>query len=268
LKNTPGEILKNHSCRALLAALALIFAATRAQAQFAGHPTAAMDGEWHFLAGLYGFFPAIEGSVSAKNFREVPIDVSFSQLWDHLEFNITGHFEARHDRFGLGMDLFYVHLAAPIVGPLGGFLNASVNLRQIIGEGFLFYRVARGSAEFPWSLDLTGSARVWNTNTRFQSDVTDLSGLTVTWVDGVGGLRVRIPLGSRLALLGQGDVGAGGAKLDWSASGDLAFAAGCWVLGAGYRSLNVEYDKNAGTSDRRLVNLQYNGPRAWVAYTW
>ena len=70
--------MKNHSCRTLLVTLALILAAARAQAQFPGHPNAAMDGEWHFLAGLYGFFPAIEGSVSARNFREVPIDVSFS----------------------------------------------------------------------------------------------------------------------------------------------------------------------------------------------
>lgn len=258
--------MRNHSYRTALAALALILAATRAQAQ--NHPTTAMDGQWHFLAALYGFFPAIEGSISTGNFREVPIDVSFSELWDHLKFNITGHFEARRDRFGLGLDFFYVHLGAPVVGPIGDFLNASVNLRQIIGEGFLFYRVAHGSSAFPWTLDVTGAARVWSTNARLQSDVTDRDGRTLTWADGVGGLRVQIPLGSRLALLGAGDVGAGGAKLDWSASGDLAFAKGCWLLGAGYRSLNVEFDKNRETADRRLVNLAYNGPRAWVAYTW
>jgi hypothetical protein len=251
----------------LMLVLALLLAAPGAQAQ--NHPTTAMDGRWHFLFGLYGFFPAIEGSVSTPPFSVgLPIDVSFSELWDHLKFNITGHFEARRDRFGLGWDLFYVHLAAPVEGPVAGFVDASINLRQIIGEGFLFYRVVHGPAEFPWTLDLTGAARVWSTNTRLQSDVTDGDGKTTTWVDGVGGLRVRIPLGSRFALLGAGDVGAGGAKLDWSASGDLAFAAGCWVLGAGYRSLNIEFDKDRGTADRRLVNLVYNGPRAWVAYTW
>jgi hypothetical protein len=265
--------LRNHPYRTLLVALVLILAATRAQAQYQGHPISAMDGRWHFLAGLYGWFPAIEGTVSTRNFSDVPVDVSFEELWDHLKFDITGHFEARRDRFGLGVDFMYVHLAVPVEGPIGEFVNASVNMRQIIGEGFLFYRVVHGPAGFPWTLDLTGAARVWNVNTRIESDVTDRDGKTTTFVDGVGGLRVRIPLGSRFALLGQGDVGAGEAKLDWSASGDIAFFAGCWVLGGGYRSLNIEYDKGPDFSmqeppTRRLVDLGYNGPRVWIAYTW
>ncbi len=86
-----------------------------------------------------------------------------------------------------------MHLGAPVVGPIGEFVNASVNLRQIIGDGFLFYRVAHGPAEFPFSLDLTGAARVWSTNARLESDVTDVDGRTLTWVDGVGGLRVTDP---------------------------------------------------------------------------
>lgn len=260
--------MRDHSFRTLLAALALILAATRAQAQAQGHPSTAMDGDWHFLAGLYGYFPEIQGRVSTVNFQSAPVDVTFEELWHHLKFNITGHFEARRDRFGLGFDFFYVHLGAPVVGPIGEFVDASVNLRQIIGDGFLFYRVAQGPAGFPFSLDLTGAARVWSTNARLESDVTDVDGRTLTWVDGVGGLRVRIPLGSRFALLGAGDVGAGGAKLDWSASGDLAFVAGCWTLGAGYRSLNIEYDRNHELGDRKTMDLQYNGPRAWIAYSW
>ncbi len=72
------------------------------------------------------------------------------------------------------------------------------------------------------------------------------------------------------ASLGRGDVGAGGAKLDWSASGDLAYRMGKgWLLGAGYRTLNVERDKaGAVVSERRLVDLSMRGPRLWILYTW
>jgi hypothetical protein len=81
----------------------------------------------------------------------------------------------------------------------------------------------------------------------------------------------KIPLGSRLILLGRGDVGAGGADLDWSASGDLAFRLGKgWVSGAGYRSLNVDYDKTGplGILERTVWDIGYNGPRMWIVYTW
>jgi hypothetical protein len=90
-------------------------------------------------------------------------------------------------------------------------------------------------------------------------------------VDGFGGLRVQVPLGSRLILMGRGDVGAGGADLDWSASGDLAFRLGKgWISGAGYRSLNVDYDKTGplGILERTVWDIGYNGPRMWIVYTW
>ena len=232
----------------------------------------ATDGRWHFAAGLYGFFPAIEGSLSTRNFDKVPIDVSFSELWDHLQMNLTGHIEARHDRFGFGVDLFYVRLAAPIPGQIPEFLNLSVNLRQFIAESFGFYRVAQGSGERPWTVDALGGVRVWDTNTRLEADldIVDPDGQTLAWADGFGGVRVQIPLHPRLSLLGRGDVGAGGARLDWSASGDLAFASGKgWLLGLGYRTLNIEYDKEGREGrTRRLLDVGYNGPRSWVVYTW
>ena len=229
----------------------------------------ATDGRWHFVAGLYGWFPAISGTVTTRNF-EVPIDVPFSKLWDNLKFNITGHFEGRRDQFGWGLDFFYVHLGAPVTGQIPEFVNASVNLRQFITEGFGFYRVAQGHGERPWTIDVLGGIRFWDVNARLESDINDPDGKTIDWVDGFGGARFQVPLFSKVSLLGRGDIGAGGAKLDWSASGDLALATGKgWVLGAGYRSLNVNLDK-VGTLgvDRRRFDVSMHGPRTWVAYTW
>jgi hypothetical protein len=252
-----------------IAALCVAAAPAFAQAPSAT-PAQAADGQWHYLVGLYGWFPAISGSLTVRPVGTVPIDVSFSDLWDHLKMNLTGHFEAGKGPFGFGVDAFYVRLAAPVVGEIPDHIGAAVNLRQFIGEGFGYYRLFQGGAEFPWKLEAIGGVRYWDTNTRLETDITNGTGKTVDWADGFGGLRVEFPLGDKLILMGRGDVGAGGARLDWSASGDLALRLGKgWISGAGYRTLNVDYDKAGELGvDRRLVDLSYSGPRVWIAYAW
>jgi hypothetical protein len=226
---------------------------------------------WHFVAGVYGWFPSIEGSVTTRDFIRVPIDVSFSELWDHLKMNLTVHAEAQKGRFGFGIDGFYVRLGADIERPIPELIDAELTLRQFIGEAFGYYKLAHGSGENPWALDLLGGVRYWNTNVRVDTDLGDTAGRTADWVDGFGGLRVQIPLGSCFVLLGRGDVGAGGADLDWSASGDVAFRlAKNWITGAGYRTLNVDYDKTGplGILERTVWDVSYEGPRVWVVYAW
>ncbi len=251
----------------VVAALALVTASATAQTP----PADATSGEpWHFVVGLYGWFPGIEGTLTVRDRPPLEADVPFYELWDNLKFNATGHFEARHGRFGMGIDAFYVHEGVAVEGQIPELLDASVNLRQFIGEGFGFYRVAQGRGPITWTVDLLGGVRYWDTNLRLQTSVTDGTGKTVNWVDGFGGLRVELPITPRLSLIGRGDVGAGGAKLDWSASGDLAFCLGKgWVSGVGYKRLDVDYDKSGATPlERRKYDLIYRGPRAWIAITW
>jgi hypothetical protein len=253
-----------------LFSLAMILASSPAGAQ-TPPPSTSDEAKWRFVAGLYGYFPAITGSATTEDFIQVPIDVSFSELWDHLKMNLTGHFEAQTGRFGFGVDAFYVRLGADIDGPIPELIDAEITMRQFIGEAFGFYQVAHGSGEHPWSLEAIGGIRFWDTNLRVDTSIGDTDGRTADWVDGFGGLRVQVPLGSRLILLGRGDVGAGGADLDWSASGDLAFRLGKgWISGAGYRSLNVDYDKTGplGILERTVWDIGYNGPRMWIVYTW
>jgi hypothetical protein len=249
-----------------VAALALVTASAPAQTPAAS----ATDEHWHFIVGLYAWLPAIEGTLTVRDRPPLHVDLPFWETYSNLKFNITGHFEARRERVGLGLDMFYVHLGVPLHGEIPQLLDASVNLRQYIGEGFGFYRVAQGRGPIPWTVDFLGGVRYWDTNTRLQTSVTDGSGKTVNWVDGFGGLRFELPITSGLSVLGRGDVGAGGAKLDWSASGDLAFCLGKgWVMGAGYKTLNVDYDKQGATPlERRKYDLVYKGPRAWIAITW
>ncbi len=253
--------------RSGMAFAAFILAATCATAQ---SPEATADGQWHFVAGIYGWLPSISGSVGIRSFPEVPIAVPFSALWDHLKMTASGHFEGGKDRAGFALDILYVRLATPVSGQIPGLLNAEINLRETIAEGFGYYRLFQASGAYPLKLELLGGVRFWDINTRLESDITNGTGKTIDWADGFGGMRVELPLGSKLILIGRGDVGAGGAKLDWSASGDLAYRLGKgWITGAGYRTLNVDFDKAAAAGgERRLVDISMNGPRFWISYTW
>jgi hypothetical protein len=258
---------------ALLAMVALPGAA-RAQAQ--GGPTSVMDGQWHFTLAPYMWFTGIKGDVSVKGLPAVPVDASFSDIWKDFDFGLAGRFQARKDRFGFALDFTYNNLgvpvaaSAPVLGPLG--LEADV--RQLFLEGLAFYRVASGGrVDKPALLDVLVGARY--TGTSSQLKATGSAGnqyagdkRDVQWVDALVGLRFRAPLGSRVALLGRGDVAGFGSKLTWNLEGDLALLVSeHWTLGAGWRHMDIDYDKGSGT-DRKLFDLAYDGPRAWFAYAW
>ena len=72
-------------------------------------------------------------------------------------------------------------------------------------------------------------------------------------VDALVGLRLRVPLGSRVSLLGRGDLAVNLSER--------------WALGSGWRHLDIDYDKGEG-SDPRVFGLAFDGPRTWVAYSW
>ena len=145
-----------------------------------------------------------------------------------------------------------------------------MELQQVIADGFGIYRIAQGSGANPWKLELLGGVRFWDVNTRLETSLGEGSGRTVNWADGIGGLRLWLPLTGCLSLVGHGDVGAGGAKLDWSASGDLGFRLSrLLVIGAGYRTLNVDYEKTGDvTTERRRFDISMHGPELWLLFTW
>ena len=40
-----------------------------------------------------------------------------------------------------------------------------------------------------------------------------------------------------------------------------------WLLGAGYRYMDIDYDEGE-TPERKLFKVAYDGPYVFVAYTW
>jgi hypothetical protein len=262
--------------RRVLAAALLLLAGSVAPARAqANRPTSAMDGRWHFSLAPYLWMSGIEGDVSAGPVT-VPVEASFSDLWEDFDFGLAGRFEGRKDRFGFGLDFTYNNLGAPVASaaPVVGQLGLEADVRQLFGEGFGFYRVAAGGREDnPAHLDVLAGARFTGTRTRLTAQSPagveyDGESRELSWVDAMAGLKGRVPLGSRLALLGRADVAGLGSQLTWNLEGDLAFLAGeRWTIGAGWRYMDIDYE-NDDSALPETFQLAYNGPRVWFAYSW
>jgi hypothetical protein len=88
------------------------------------------------------------------------------------------------------------------------------------------------------------------------------------WVDALAGVRVRLPLGGKVALHARGDVAGLGSDFSWNLQGGFEVALGNrWKTGAGYRYLDVDYDKGQA-ADRRIWKTTYQGPYLFFAYAW
>jgi hypothetical protein len=217
---------------ALLAVAALPAAATAQPA-----PAAAMDGQWHFVAAPYLWFTGINGDVTVASALVVPIDMSFSDIWENFDLGLQGHFEARKDRVGFGADVIWVNLDAPLAA--AGPVEAIVDVRQLVTEGFGFYRVLAGGPERnPAHLDVMVGVRYSGMRTRLKvegvSNGSDSDFQDKSWVDLMGGVRFRAPLGSRFGILGRADIAGPGSNRPgtWkvtSCSGPRTIGASAWA---------------------------------------
>ena len=230
-----------------------------------------MDDEWHFAVVPYFWFAGIDGTVTVRGLVEVPVEKSFSDVMSDFDIGFLGHFEGRKNRWGFAFDILFLGLDAPVAesAPVLGALGISADVRQVMTEGLAFYRVANGGQKNnPSHVDVLVGARYFGTSARLQNDALETGEQTLNWVDALVGLRFRVPLGSRVGLLGRGDVAGFGSKFTWNLEGDLAVSLGeRWALGAGWRHLDIDYDKGEGR-DRKVFGVAFDGPRTWVAYSW
>jgi hypothetical protein len=253
-----------------LAGAALVLATALPVRAQAG-PSAAMDDEWHFALVPYFWFAGIDGTVTVKGLVEVPIEKSFSDVMSDFDIGILGHFEGRKNRWGFAFDTMYLNLGAPVAAgaPVLGGLGISADVRLLMQEGLGFYRVANGGKkDNPSHLDLLVGARYFGVSARLKNDEFETAKQDMQWVDALVGLRFRVRLGSRVSLIGRGDVAGFGSQFTWNLEGDLAVnLSERWALGAGWRHTDIDYDKGEGR-DRKVFDVAFDGPRAWVAYSW
>ena len=238
-------------------------------------PRTSMDDKWHMTVAPYFWSTGLKGTVSMKGPLEVPVDVSFSDIWDNLDIAVLGRLEGRKNRVGFIADASYLDLGASVASdrPILGQLDLKADVRSLIAEGLVFYRAAAGGSNGGASLDVFGGVRYFGTSSQLKGkrlDGSDLSSTkqTIDWVDGLAGARFHVPLGSWAGLHGRGDIAGFGSRFSWNLQGGVDLALGKrWALGAGYRHLDVDYDKDdAGES--QLFRIEFDGPYSFVSFTW
>lgn len=237
--------------KSLLVALALAGVTAGAQAADA----------WQFEATPYLWASGMKGDAQFGRLPKTAVDMSFSDIFDILDFGLMGAFEARNGRWGFLFDGMFMRVsdsANASRGPLK--VGADVQVEQTMLAGAVAYRAVEGKAP----VDLIAGVRYnkIDIDAKVEGSLFSLAGTVkrrgdLDWIDPYVGVRIEYPLTERLSLLGYADVGGFGVGSDftWQGIAGVNYEFSKSVVGKfGYRYLRVDYDK-----DNALYEIRSDG---------
>ncbi len=206
---------------------------------------------WTFTFAPYFWGAGLSGDLGTRG-REVHVDASFSDIWDHLDFAAMAIGEARYGRFSIVGDVLYTKLSGNQATPRGFFAKSiDVDAETFAGFAGLGYSVLEDSAG---RLDIVGGVRVWSANTEISARGGILDGRSIsdgnTWVDALGGIKGSYFLTPDFFVTGWGLVGGGGADIDWDVAATVGYKFNeTFSAVAGYRALGVDYSNDGFVFD-------------------
>jgi opacity protein-like surface antigen len=243
----------------LLLAAAASGLASLAQAgepDFVMPPPASPD-KWEFSIGPYAWLSGLDGSVGIGP-AVADIDLSFSDIFDHLNYAIFLSLEARKGRWGVQVDTFYVSLSADGSTPGPNYGDANLDVDEFRIAPMLTYRVLEGST----NVDLLAGAQYFRMDTDLKLDAglsPSVKGSdTEDWIDPMIGLRIEHQITEKWVALARADIGGFGVGSDfsWQAFGAIGYR---WhpnaAILAGYRYLDIDYDSNGFTFDAATAGI-------------
>lgn len=214
--------------------------------------------DWKFVVAPYVWGSALEGRAVVQG-NEASIDLSASDIFDHLEIGFMAMMVARKRDWGITGDVIYVALGATSDTP-----PADIDpTLQIVGVS----GVRRLS---DWA-DVTFGAR-WNRvegEIHFKPPMNLDVGRTRDWVDPIVGVVLRTPGRGRWQAALIADVGGFGVGSDstWQVFPTVGFdltKSKSVSMELGWRLLDVDYD-NDDESDPFEYDVRYQGPVAGLA---
>jgi hypothetical protein len=244
-----------------VSAAAVILAAAfpvTAQAADVAPPEPVSD--WSFTASAYLWATGLSGNVGVFGFPPQDIDISFGDIWENLDFAAMGIAEARKGRFMVAMDLTYSKLSADPETPFG-ILAKSVDITvttwMVTAAGG--YTIVDTDMV---GLDAIAGARLWSVQNDFALNGGLLDGLEkddgATWVDPMGGAKLRLNLTPEIYATGWAMIGGFGVGSDlmWDLMGGAGYKfTDNFSVFAGYRAASVDY-----SSDGFVYDVVEKGP--------
>jgi hypothetical protein len=224
------------------------------------------DDKWNFVFSPYFWMAGLHGATGGPN-RTIQVDERFSELFDSLKFAFMGVFEAHKGNWAMQTDVEYVSIedekATP--GPLFSSANAKVKTFVFTPEvGYKFYN----NPDKGRFVQVLGGTRIWHISTDITLNAGVLPAVRVNdsrnWLDAVVGLRsiVALSKSKKIFFIGRFDVGGGGSKFTYQLFAGLGYNFNKKVaFVAGYRDLDVNYDKN-----NFLFDMSQRGPIMGVGF--
>jgi hypothetical protein len=233
---------------------------------------------WEFQLAPYLWAISASGNITVKGI-EADMDLSFSDIWDELNFAFMLAYEARKGRWGLWGETIYANLGDDNVsGPLGlTDIDPTVNL---FWQGFGgFYRLgtwdladASDKKTPSVTVDTYFGARYTYLDLKldfdgvFQNRINDVSH-NKSWVEPLLGARTIWDLSERWAATLAGDIGgvAFGSDFAWNAFGLIGYRFPLFskennaAFFGGYRALYQDYSDGSG-NDKFEWDVTLHGP--------
>ena len=218
-------------------------------------PQAVDADKWQFQLTPYLWIAGISGQAGIGNLI-TDVDAGITDSNVDLNFGIMGTFEARKNRFIILTDLQYSNLGTDRATPRSLFSSASADFKTFVLDPEVGYRIVDNPEKGAF-VDVLGGIRYWHLRTDLTFNAGLLSTVTATrsrsWVDAVAGIRGRAHITKRVFLTGKADLGGGGSKFTYQLFGGAGVLVGKrYALIAGYRDLNVNYDKDGFLFDTSL----------------
>jgi hypothetical protein len=214
--------------------------------------------------GLYLWATGIDGKFTVMG-EEVPVDVSFGELFDQVEIAGSLHYERVARSWGAFADLTYIDMGADFTEPMS----------QLPGTQEMTFLLAEAGAVRRWGpgenkvyFDLLLGLRYWDLEQAVEIGGNPALDATDSWVDGLVGGRILVPLGEKWWFTGRLDVAAGGSDIAWNTSVLFDWQA-TRLLSVifGYRFLHEEHETGSG-ADLFALDADFGGPVLAVGFRW
>jgi hypothetical protein len=220
--------------------------------------------EWHTSGTLYAQFANMDGRIEVRG-RQADVNVSSSELLDHLDMAGMMAVRSEKERYALTLNAVFTGLSAEGTSPRGAF--ADVDVTQDLVELAWSWRLDERYELYVGGRYQSLSADL---SIRLPNGASDAAAKSKKLFDPVLGARAAWPLGQAFTLIARADVGGFGvgSDLTWS-----ALAAVDWSLSEnfglvfGYRALDTDYSDGSG-DDRFKFDMLVAGPLLGLRYNF
>jgi hypothetical protein len=224
------------------------------------------DDRWHWEITPYLWFPGLSGTVGTRG-HNASVHVSATDLLGYFNFGLMGTVEARKNRWLVPLDVLWIRLgdnkSLPFTDP--GAESADIHLTETIFTPKFGYRMADTDH---WKFDVLAGIRYWYFGESFQFQPRSYHGgfsPNQSWVDGLFGFNLKLALSPKASIAAFGDVGAGGASLDYQAGGAFGYNFKQSIaLLLGWRYLFID----RSGSNQNVLDVHESGPFIGVTFAF